>query len=128
MAGGCVTPLLRLRLVQSTGFLYDCYALARVRPEFAAEQRRYRQAWLAALRRTRPELLIVSSDECGPADFRYTKLTRWPALADLLQNNYRLADQWTPQRKEDWFGRPTLPYGFRLYERTTNIPLSLSHQ
>jgi hypothetical protein len=117
MAGGCVTTLLRLRLVQSTGFLYDCYALAPVRPEFVAEQQRYRQAWLAALRRTQPALLIVSSDECGPADFRYTKLTRWPAFADLLQKDYRLADQWSPQRTENWYGHPALPYGFRLYER-----------
>lgn len=117
MAGGCVTTLLRLRLVQSTGFLYDCYALAQVGPEFAAEQRRYREAWLAALRRAQPAWMIVSSDECGPADFRYTKLSRWPALADLLQDDYKLADQWTPQHPENWYGHAALPYGFRLYER-----------
>ena len=117
MAGGCITTLLNLRLQQSTGFLYDCYALAPVGPEFVAEQQRYRQAWLAALDRTQPALLIVSSDECGPADSRYTKLTRWPALAHLLQNDYRLADQWAPQQMENWFGHPHLSYGFRLYQR-----------
>jgi hypothetical protein len=90
MAGGCVTTLLRLRLQQSTGFLYDCYALAIVRPDFVAEQERYREAWLAALNRSQPELLIVSSDECGHADSHCAKLTRWPALADLLQKQLQI--------------------------------------
>lgn len=117
MAGGCVTTLLRLRLPQSTGFLYDCYAFAPVAPAFQREQQRYRRAWLAALQKSSPALLIVTSDECGPPDEHYTKLARWPALDRLLRAQYVLASQWTPTREENWNGHPTRPYGFRLYAR-----------
>ena len=118
MAGGCVTTLLNRQLPQSTGFLYDCYAFLPVAPAFQAEQQRYRTAWLAAMTAKPPRLLIVTSDECGPADQLYRKLTWWPAFASLLATHYTLAATWTPQTPERWTGQTaTLPYGFRVYRQ-----------
>lgn len=115
MAGGCLTTLLRHRLPQSTGFLYDCYAFLPVAPAFIDEQQLYRAAWLASLTAHPPAVMVATSDECGPVDNRYTKLTRWPAFAALLKNRYVLSSEWTPTVPQRWSGRPVLPYGFRIY-------------
>ena len=117
MAGGCITTLLRMRLVQSTGYLYDCYAMAPVARRFRSEQERYREGWMRALQAHPPRLFIAFSDECGPADERYTLLTRWPALQNMLNNSYSLQQQWTPTLTQRWNYGPELPYGFRIYTR-----------
>ncbi len=115
MAGGCVTTLLRLGLPQSTGFLYDCYAVLPVAPLFLREQQRYRSAWLGALAAHPPVLIIATSDECGPVDHTYQKLARWPELDLLLQSRYTLTTEWRPTVEQRWAGQPVLPYGFRIY-------------
>lgn len=117
MAGGCITTLLRMRLVQSTGYLYDCYALAPVDPGFVDEQRRYRRGWMRALTVKPPEVIIAFSDECGPRDWRYAVLGRWPALDDLLRDSYVLEEQWTPHRTVRWNDGNALQFGFRVYRR-----------
>ena len=126
MAGGCVTTLLRLRLTASTGFLYDCYAFAPVQPSFAGEQNRYRTAWFAAMEQNPPTRIVVSSDECGPADHLYRKLDGWPALDRYLHQHYTLAQQWEPTIPQRWMGKANLPYGFRLYTRLPT-PEPISH-
>ncbi len=121
MAGGCITTLYRMQLVQSTGFLYDCY-LYPAQPPAAAyldERDRDRRAFMQALLTHPPSLFIVTSDECGPPDFLYRKLARWPWLNTWLAANYRVAREWRPTVTQSWGGRPVLPYGFRIYRRTT---------
>jgi hypothetical protein len=121
MAGGCIATLYRLQLVQSTGFLYDCY-LYPARPPatpYLPERDRYRSAFQQALLIHPPRFFIVTSDECGPPDLLYRKLARWPWLNTWLAANYRLAQEWRPTVTQSWGGRPILPYGFRIYQRTT---------
>ncbi len=118
MAGGCVTTLLRLRLTAATGFLYDCYAFVPVEPPFAAEQDRYRAAWLAAMEHNPPTRIVVTSDECGPPDHLYRKLGRWPALDAYLHQHYDLTEQWEPTTPQRWMGKANLPLGFRLYTQS----------
>ena len=118
-AGGCVDALYRTRLVQSTGFLYDCYLFVKpvsVRGEIAQAQ--YRQAFMAALRRNQPTYLIVMSDECGlrDPDFAYAKLAYWPQLQQMVRSEYVPIRDRTPKNKIAWGGVPVLPYGFRIYK------------
>ena len=119
MAGGCITTLYHLQLVQSTGFLYDCYLYPAQPPAapYLAERDRYRDAFRQALLLHPPSFFIVTSDECGPPDLLYGKLTRWPWLDTWLNANYRLAQEWRPTIFRSWGGRPILPYGFRIYQR-----------
>lgn len=126
MAGGCTGMLYRLQLVQSSGFLYDCYLY----PEdekveektheptntHKVERERYRLSFQQALLAGNPTLLIVSSDECGPPDFQYSKLNRWPWLSSYIARRYTLVREWTPRTFQKWGGKPVLPYGYRIYK------------
>ena len=62
-----------------------------------------------------PRVLVVSSDECGPPDFAYHKLERWPWLHAYLQEHYTLSLEEVPHQMERWCGKPVLPYGYRIY-------------
>ncbi len=117
MAGGCITTLYRMRLVQSSGFLYDCYLYPTEDQAVAhiAERDRYRRAFQAALLAHPPRALVVSSDECGPPDFKYRKLDRWPWLAAYLGGRYKLLREYMPTTFESWGGKPARPYGYRIY-------------
>ncbi len=117
MAGGCVATLYRMGLVESSGFLYDCYLYPAEGTGSAGDEERdrYRDAFRAAWVRSPPELLIVSSDACGATAAPYSKLDRWPWLAGYLGAHYRLAAEHTPDSLQRWGGRPALPYGYRIY-------------
>ncbi len=117
MAGGCITTLYRMRLVQSSGFLYDCYLYPTQDQAAAhiAERNRYRDAFEAAFLAHPPQVLVVSSDECGPPDFEYRKLARWPWLAASLSDRFQLVRDFRPTALEGWNGKPALPYGYRIY-------------
>lgn len=117
MAGGCITALYDARLVQSSGFLYDCYLYPQEDQAAAHidERERYRNAFRKAFLAHPPHVLIVSSDECGPPDFLYRKLTRWPWFNSYLREHYKLVRNRIPDELERWGGKPALPYGYRIY-------------
>jgi hypothetical protein len=118
MAGGCLEVLYRMRLVQSTGYLYDCYLFVPVSgAQEQAEQQHYRAAFFAAIEQARPRYLVVTSDECGigPVDFAYRKLARWPRFHTWLAQHYTVLNQQAPTLPEAWEGARALPYGFRIY-------------
>ncbi len=116
MAGGCIATLYHARLVQATGFLYDCYLY----PETAYSRERdlYRAAFQGALHAHPPQLVVVTSDECGPADLSYSKLSRWPWLAAYLGAEYALIREYRPTTPQSWGGKPAFPYGYRIYRRS----------
>jgi len=119
-AGGCIAELYKLRIVQSTGFLYDCYLF--VNPADADEavnQARYRTAFEQALANNPPSYFIVTSDECGvqAPDFIYGKLAHWPQLDHMLRSKYKVVRNRIPRNKVIWGGVPALTYGFRVYAR-----------
>ncbi len=120
-AGGCITQLYNARVVQATGFIYDCYLF--VPPRNAADSKSqaiYRKAFFDSFLAAMPKYLIVTSDECGlrPVDFSYAKLRSWHLFSELLAQRYRPLSEWTPTEKVSWGGKPKLPFGFRIYERT----------
>ncbi len=110
---GCVTALYRMKLVQSTGFLYDCYAFG---PGDNKTVLAYREAFWKALSAHPPSVFIVSSQNCGyPPSFQ--KLERWPALNALIQTQYQLNKQVFPPDPIRWARQPATPYGYRIYQR-----------
>ncbi len=119
-AGGCITQLYKARIVQSTGFLYDCYLFVEPRnAQDARDQEFYRQVFLNSVEAANPKYLVVTSDECGlrADDFSYSKLQAWPTIDNVISRRYDLLQEWMPDQMIDWGGKPRLPYGFRIYER-----------
>lgn len=109
--GGCVSTLYRLSLIQSTGFLYDCYAYAGMEAQRAA----YRQAFLAALVAARPRYIVLTSEFCLDAEGKPDRVAAWPSLQQWLDGGYRPARSWTPERRLRWWHQPEIPPGYILY-------------
>ncbi len=129
MASGCLNVLYNLRLRQSTGFLYDCYLYPerrdntaeaadafRVPERLDPEEARYRAGFWRALTEAKPEVLIVTSDECSAAvDYHFSKLHRWGELDSLLTDSYHLYAQRIPPSPVRWTRDPSRPVGYRIY-------------
>ncbi len=108
---GCITALSRLHLVQSTGFLYDCYFFA---PQPSAAREAERQFFLETVTKAPPALYVITDQWCFNLPTGYRKLDEWPAFEDLLASHYTLAlERPSPEipRKELAAG----PFGYRVY-------------
>ncbi len=115
---GCVTTLYRMRLEQSTGYLYDCYLFQPADADTPAADtvRRYREAFWTALTARTPQVLVLSDQDCG-RPHSFAKVDRWPALADLIASQYRLEKQVTPPETIRWASTLAQPYSYRVYIR-----------
>ncbi|HEU5342241.1 hypothetical protein [Edaphobacter sp.] len=108
---GCITTLYRMKLTQSTGFLYDCYAL---QPDSNPVVQQYRRAFWSALIARPPRVLILTDQDCGhPRSF--DKLLRWPQLNTLVESRYTLYKQVTPPGQVRWTDIAEPPYSYRIY-------------
>jgi hypothetical protein len=120
MADGCIPTLYNMRLVQSTGHLYDCYMLA---TPADAERDRSRAAFWQAILKNPPTVFVVSSNDCDPPtqrpDYTYQKLSRWPQLDDYLKSNYHLDAERIPPHMVNSGSSPSKPLGYRIYVRNT---------
>jgi hypothetical protein len=118
MADGCIPTLLDLRLVQATGFLYDCYMFS---PIQAAERERYRMAFWQAIAHNPPAVFVVSSNDCEVwperPGYNYRKISRWPRLENYLAANYRLDAERIPPHMVNTGSSPSKPLGYRIYVR-----------
>jgi hypothetical protein len=115
MANGCIDALLRMKLVQDTGFLYDCYLYG---PPNDPEEQRYRRQFWNAITARPPKVFIVTSFECRTqSDYHYSKLQRWQPLRDLLRSQYRLYADRIPPRPVRWSRSAVPPTGYRIYLR-----------
>lgn len=110
---GCDNALLQLRLVQATGFLYDCYLYA---PE-SAEDFEYRRRFLAEFDSRRPRIVVVTDQYCFASGSHLDRIDAWPPLADRLRNEYVLQDKWSTSRTQRWWSRNDIPPKFLIYER-----------
>lgn len=108
---GCITTLYRMRLEQSTGFLYDCYLF---QPDTNSVVRRYREGFWERLTATRPEVLILSDHDCGHFN-NFQKVNRWPVLASFLQDQYILYKEIRPPDMIRWASNAVPPYRYRIY-------------
>jgi hypothetical protein len=110
---GCITVLDRMQILQSTGFLYDCYFFA-PGPSPVKEEQRYR--FLLQIRRQPPKIFVITDQWCLNLHGGYAKLQEWPEFADFLDANYALTEErspgpWDHRRLATW------PFGYRLYVR-----------
>ena len=118
MADGCIPTLYNMRLIQATGYLYDCYMLSN---QPGTERDRTREAFWQAITRNPPAVFIVSSNDCDSATQRpgytYQKLSRWPQFNDYLQANYHLDAERIPPHMVNAGSSPSKPLGYRIYVR-----------
>jgi hypothetical protein len=118
MADGCIPTLYDMKLVQATGFLYDCYMFS---PIDGAERTRYREAFWAAIKKNPPTIFVVSSNDCeiypDKPSYDFKKLSRWARLDDYLHANYHFAVQRIPPHMVNWGSSPSKPLGYRIYLR-----------
>jgi hypothetical protein len=93
--GGCINVLYRMKLMQSTGFIYDYYLFPKqTNAVTAALQARFLQEITS-----KPPEVIVFSSHTWPGDtYSYQQIERWPAFRDLLQRRYRVVRELPQQR------------------------------
>ncbi len=122
---GCITVLDRTGIVQTTGFLYDCYFFT---PEPSEVKDGLRARFLAQIANTPPRVFVVTDQWCFDRDPSYARLAQWQAFAALLAREYRLV-------QDRRFSAPdkrlaTWPFGYRLYlrrGRPAPTPASTAH-
>jgi len=108
---GCITTLYRMKLTQSTGFLYDCYAL---QPDSDPVAQQYRRAFWNALVAHNPRVLVLTDEDCGHGH-SFDKLLRWPQLNTFITSRYTLYKQVTPPDPIRWTDIAEPPYSYRIY-------------
>jgi hypothetical protein len=116
MGDGCIPTLYNMRLVQATGFLYDCYLFSAIR---ATEQERYRETFWQAIQRNPPTVFVISSNDCEvyPAkpSYNYQKTTHWQPFDIWLKSNYHLVANRVPPHMVYTGSSPSIPLGYRIY-------------
>jgi hypothetical protein len=117
--GGCIDTLYKMRLRQSTGFLYDCYLFASPNRAEIPVRDRYRSAFLTAYRSASPGIVILTNQFCFGDPRGFNKLNLWPTFAQDLAQHYRKQDVWRSSTKQHWWSRREEPTEFVLYIRTT---------
>ena len=109
---GCIETLYDMRLVQSTGFVYDEFLFAApdaLSPRQRALQTTLRNDLLHQLTAQPPQAIIVTPRLFPLGPDHYAKLDRWPALTELLDRCYRL------EAERDFPVPRSYDRGYRLY-------------
>lgn len=111
---GCINTLYDMRLVQDTGFLYDCYLFI---PQPSPVQQKLRQRFWAAIESKPPEVFVVTDQLCVSRPSNYAKLDQWPQFRGYLDSDYYLYAQRRPNRPVRWWSHAGRPFGYRIYLR-----------
>ena len=111
---GCINTLYQMRLVQDTGFLYDCYFFA---PQPSPVQTALREQFWRDIQNKPPEVFVVTNQMCVSPASNYRKLDAWPQLQHYLDANYSLYAQRTALRPVAWWSHSRPPFGYRIYTR-----------
>ncbi|MBB5327399.1 glycosyltransferase family 39 protein [Tunturiibacter gelidoferens] len=116
MADGCIPTLYNMRLVQTTGFIYDCYMLS---AQPGPERDHAREAFWQSITKNPPSIFVVSSNDCDPPTARpaydYKKIARWPQFNDYLNANYHLDVERIPPHMVNSGSSSSKPLGYRIY-------------
>jgi hypothetical protein len=114
----CLATLYRLRLVQSTGMMYDEFLFVApdsVRPRQAAALTELRHNFLAELASHPPRVLIVTPWLFPAGPDHYAKLDRWLAFEQFVAGCYEFRMQ------RDFPSSPREHPGYRLYVRRQTV-------
>jgi hypothetical protein len=114
---GCINTLYDNRLVQSTGFIYDCYLYAPRGTEQMATIETYRTDFMQAIEHNPPSVFVVTNQYCQTGPDGYEKLNRWPEIKILLSAHYHLYAERMPPHEIYWWNRKVPPTGYRIYIR-----------
>lgn len=114
VTSGCLNTLYNMGLVQSTGYLSDCYAL---QPEQTPVSEAYRDGFMRAMQANPPEVLVVTDQECFSLRHSWKLPLRWPEFEAMLETQYRLVAQRTPPHRIGWWRHAVEPNSYRLYVR-----------
>ena len=109
---GCYDALYNLRLVSSTGYLYDEFIFGNPNNRIIATTQ---SGFWRALQASPPRVIVVTDRlfPLGPDD--YKKLQMWPLLKTFLSTNYEICAEGNPARPVRWWSRVEAPNSFRLY-------------
>ncbi len=114
MTSGCLNTLYNMDLVESTGYLYDCYLF---QPTQTPVSEAYREGFWRAIEANPPEVMVVTDQECFSLGHSWELPLRWPEFAELLRTKYRLVEQRTPPHRIAWWRHPVEQNSYRLYVR-----------
>lgn len=114
MTAGCLDTLYNMGLVQSTGYLYDCYLF---QPVETPVSEAYRAGFWRAIEENPPLVMVVSDQECFSPARTWEQPARWPQFAALLETRYQMEKQYTPPHRVGWWRKPAVPYSYRVYVR-----------
>jgi hypothetical protein len=126
----CLGTLYKLRLVQSTGVLYDLLlfdpkaapnATSRAGtqrpPQLSPAIQQTRQRFAAALRTQPPEVIIVVSGLFFDNSPSFSKLDAWPQFREFLEPHYDLYVERAPPDPVRWWARAEPTPRYRIYLR-----------
>ncbi len=108
MSPQCATSLYHLRLLQSTGLVYDYFLFGpSQQPAITYVRQRFWNQFIA----NRPRVIILGRWLYPAGADDYSKLNRWPAFRDYLKDHYALYTErsFSPPK------RGLLGYGYRIY-------------
>jgi len=108
MSPECATTLYHLHLLQSTGLVYDYFIFGPSKyPAIAYVRQRFWNQFID----NRPRVIVLGRWLCPERADDYSKLNRWPAFRDYLNQHYTLyAERSFPPPKPGLLG-----YGYRIY-------------
>jgi hypothetical protein len=109
--GGCLSTLNDLKIVQTTGFLYDCYAYSGT----DQQKEHYRAAFLNALTTARAHYIVLTSEFCLEAQGNINRIDTWQALGQFLHSNYRITREWKPTHPLRWWNQKEQPPSYQIF-------------
>ena len=122
----CLGTLYKLRLVQSTGVLYDLLlfdpkatpnATSGATAQLSPAIQQTRQRFAAALRTQPPEIIIVVSGLFFDNSPSFSKLDAWPQFREFLETHYDLYVERAPPDPVRWWARAEPTPRYRIYLR-----------
>ena len=114
MTAGCINTLYRMNLVQSTGFLYDCYFFAPAQTRATGE---LRIKFWHAVSLNPPRVFVVSNQFCLGQTPGYSKLQNWQQFDEYLAEHYHITEERIPPHLVRWWSLTQAPLGYRIYVR-----------
>jgi hypothetical protein len=85
--GSCINVLYRMKLVQSTGFIYGFYLFPR---EPNAVTRPLQERFLSEVEARPPRVIVLSADMWPEERYGYDEIEDFPAFSQWLQQRYRI--------------------------------------
>jgi hypothetical protein len=103
-----------MRLIQATGFLYDCYLFA---PGQTPATERLRDKFLNVFEQARPLIVVETDQFCLGGARNFNKAANWPQFDQYFRQNYTLRVERRPSRIVKLASRSEWPSEYRIYKR-----------